>query len=136
MEKKRFIVELGSGIDLHGMDVTKAACRAVRDAVGRSCLCGLVEILDRPGFEGVSIDVTIACPFPEQVDAEKVLAELPVGTCRLQAVEGGMIVEGLCVPRFGENCSSILLANAAITVFVDMPGREGDRRSGSADIQL
>lgn len=128
MEKKRFIVELGSGTDLHGMDVTKAACRAVRDAIGSSCLCGLVEILDRPGFEGVRIDVTIACPFPEKVDSVKVLAELPVGTCRLQAVQGGMIVEGLCVPSFGENCSSILMANAAITVFVDMPGQKGDRR--------
>jgi uncharacterized protein (TIGR02058 family) len=110
------------------MDVTKAACRAVRDAIGSSCLCGLVEILDRPGFEGVRIDVTIACPFPEKVDSVKVLAELPVGTCRLQAVQGGMVAQGLCVPSFGENCSSILMANAAITVFVDMPGQKGDRR--------
>jgi len=133
MEKKRFIVELGSGIDLHGMDVTKAACRAVRDAIGRSCLCGLVEILDRPGFEGVSIDVTIACPFPEQVDSVKVLAELPVGTCNLHTVQGGMIAQGLCVPSFGENCSSILMANAAITVFVDMPGQKSDGRSGRSN---
>ena len=35
---KRFIVELGMGTDLHGGDVTKAAKRAVRDAVSKSCL--------------------------------------------------------------------------------------------------
>ena len=123
METKlqRYIVELGWGADLHGMDMTKAACRAVRDAVGRSCLCGLVEILDRGDFHGVVIDVTIACPFPDQVDATKVLAELPVGTPQFKAISGGMVTEGLCVPAFGPGCSSILVANAAVTVYVHSP---------------
>ena len=120
MAKKRFIVELGSGADLHGMDSTKAACRAVRDAISRSCLCGLVEILGRGDFEGVVVEVMVACPFPEQVDSARVLAELPVGKRSLRTVQGGMLAEGLCVKAFGENCSSILVANAAITVFVEM----------------
>lgn len=119
MERKRFIVELGCGSDLHGMDVTKAACRAVRDAISRSCLCGVVEILGRSNFEGVVIEVMVASPFPEQVDAAKVLAELPVGKTTLTTVQGGMLAEGLCVPEFGEGCSSIVVANAAITVFVE-----------------
>ncbi|MGD9950593.1 MAG: Lin0512 family protein [Desulfobulbus sp.] len=121
MGKKRFIVELGCGVDLHGMDVTKAACRAVRDAVSRSCLCGLVEILGRSNFEGVVVEVTVACPFPEQVDASKVLAELPVGEPELNTVQGGMVTDGLCVNAFGAECSSILIANAAVTVFVETP---------------
>jgi uncharacterized protein (TIGR02058 family) len=33
MGTKRFIVEIGTGADLHGEDVTKAACRAVKDAI-------------------------------------------------------------------------------------------------------
>ena len=33
MTRKRFIVELGNGADLHGEDVTEAACRAVKDAI-------------------------------------------------------------------------------------------------------
>ena len=37
MQTKRFVVEIGSGVDLHGEDVTKAACRAVKDAISRSC---------------------------------------------------------------------------------------------------
>jgi len=45
MTKKRFVVELGYGADLHGGDVTKAAQRAVKDAISRSCLCGLFDIL-------------------------------------------------------------------------------------------
>jgi len=120
MEKKRFIVELGSGADLHGMDATKAACRAVRDAISHGCLCGLVEIFERNSFEGVIVEVLVACPFPDQVDAAKVLAELPVGKRSLRTVQGGMLADGLCVKEFGEGCSSILIANAAVTVFVEM----------------
>nr|WP_321467830.1 Lin0512 family protein [uncultured Desulfobulbus sp.] len=120
MALKRYIVELGFGVDLHGMDMTKAACRAVRDAVGRSCLCGLVEILDRDDFTGVVVEVTVACPFPDQVDATKVLAELPVGVPKLKAVLGGMVTDGLCVNAFGTDCASILVANASVTVSVEM----------------
>lgn len=36
---KKFIVEFGMGTDFHGQDVTKAAKKAVKDAVSRSCLC-------------------------------------------------------------------------------------------------
>ncbi len=119
MEKQRFIVEVGTGSDLHGMDATKSACRAVRDAISRSCLCGLVEILGRSNFEGVVIEVLLASPRPEQIDADRVLDELPIGKKSLRAVQGGMLADGLCVDAFGKNCSSILLTNAAITVFVE-----------------
>jgi len=119
MKKRRFIVELGSGTDLHGMDVTKAACRAIRDAIGRSCLCGLVEILGRSSFEGVTIEVVVACPFPEQIDYDRVIAELPVGQRSLRVEQGGMLADGLCVESFGKDCSTIVVANAAVTVFVE-----------------
>ena len=38
MPKKRVILELGSGNDLHGSDYTKAALRAVQDALHHSSL--------------------------------------------------------------------------------------------------
>ena len=34
---KRIILEMGSGNDLHGGDYTKAAVRAVQDALHHSC---------------------------------------------------------------------------------------------------
>ena len=42
---KRYLVEIGYGADLHGMDGMEAAARAVRDAVSHCCMCGLVETL-------------------------------------------------------------------------------------------
>lgn len=120
MPQKRFIVELGTGADLHGMDDTKAARRAVRDAIGRSCLCGLVEVLGKTRFEGVHVSVQIACPHPEQLDEDAVLAEIPVGTRSLTATRGGMLADGICVADFARDCDTIVVANAAVTVFVDL----------------
>jgi len=42
---RRYLLEVGVGIDLHGEDVTKAAQRAVKDAISHSSMIGLREIL-------------------------------------------------------------------------------------------
>jgi len=118
MERKRFIVEIGTGIDLHGEDVTKAACRAVADAVSRSCLCGLLEILGLEDLEAMEVEILVASPKPQEVDLEQVKGSVPIGRKTARAVEGGLAVEGLCVPQFAPACSRILVANAAVTVFV------------------
>jgi uncharacterized protein (TIGR02058 family) len=118
--KKRYIVELGTGSDLHGMDVTKAARRAVKDAISRSCLCGIIEILNRGNFEGLLVEVLVACPFPDQVDIEAIKSEIPVGVPAVKTVPGGMLAEGICVDAFGKACDTIVVANAAVTVWVTM----------------
>jgi len=120
MARKRYIVELGTGADLHGADVTKAACRAVQDAVSRSCLCGVIEILNRDKFEGIHVEVLVACPQPEEVDAEAVKARIPVGTKSVRAVSGGLSAPGICVDAFARDCDTIVVANAAVTVYVDV----------------
>lgn len=116
--RKRFIVEIGTGLDIHGENVTKAACRAVKDAISRSCLCGLLEILELTSLEDVQVDIQVASPKPDQVDLEQVMAEVPIGRKNARAVEGGMIAQGLCVPRFAPDCDQIVVANASVTVFI------------------
>jgi uncharacterized protein (TIGR02058 family) len=117
--QKRFVVEIGTGIDLHGEDPTKAACRAVKDAVSRSCLCGIMEIVGIEDLTALDVEIVVAVPRPLDVDLERVKAEVPIGRKSARAVEGGMKVKGLCVDRFGPDCDQILVANAAITVFVE-----------------
>lgn len=119
MSSKRFIVEIGTGIDLHGENATKAACRAVKDAVSRSCLCGIVEILGIQNLDAVDVEIVVAVPKPENVDLDKVKAEVPIGRKTARAVEGGMMVKGLCVARFAADFDQVLVANAAVTVFVE-----------------
>ena len=119
MNKKRFIIELGTGIDLHGEDVTEAACRAVKDAISSNCLCGLMEILELKNTNQLDIEILIASPRPDQVDIEKVEAALPIGRRHARVVEGGMLANGLCAPQFGPDCDKIVVANAAVTVYVE-----------------
>ena len=118
MGTKRFIVEIGTGMDLHGEDVTKAACRAVKDAISSSCLCGLVEILGIEDLKAIQVDILVACPKPDTVDLEQVKATVPIGQKTASAVEGGMNAKGLCVPNFAPGCDRIVVANAAVTVFI------------------
>lgn len=115
---QRYIVELGTGADLHGADMTKAARRAVKDAISRSCLCGLVEVLGRSSFQGVHVYAEIAVPDPAGVDVEAVKAAIPIGEKSVNLVPGGLRVPGLEVPIFGPGCSDIVMACAALTVSV------------------
>ena len=58
MPKKRVILELGSGNDLHGSDYTKAALRAVQDALHHSSLAFIRSLkIDKSKLE---VDVTDA----------------------------------------------------------------------------
>lgn len=115
---KRYIIELGWGADLHGQDVTKAAERAVRDAISKSCLCGLSEVLEMRDFNEVEVHVIIAAPNPEEVDKERVIKVLPIGKKSIETVKGGMEVPGLYVKEFGDVKDNIVVANACVEVKV------------------
>jgi uncharacterized protein (TIGR02058 family) len=118
MAIKRFIVEIGTGADLHGEDATKAACRAVKDAISKSCLCGLVELMGITDLTAVQVDIQVACPQPDEVNLERVKAIVPIGHKTARAVAGGMTAKGLCVPHFAADCDRIMVANAAVTVSI------------------
>ena len=78
---KRFLVEFAMGTDLHGQDVTKAACKAVRNAISNCCLCGISDCLGIDDLENhMHIHVKLGSTNPEGIDVEKVKAELPLGT--------------------------------------------------------
>lgn len=115
---KRFIIEFGWGADLHGQDVTKAAKKAVKDAVSRSCLSGLKEIFAISDLDEVRINVTIASPKPDEVNKEEVKSTLPFGQTSIVVKEGGMTVPGIYVEEFNDKDQSIVVCNAAIEVFV------------------
>ncbi len=113
MPKKRVILELGSGNDLHGSDYTKAALRAVQDALHHSSLAFIRSLaIDK---KSIDVEVTIGVQHPEKVDIEKVKASLPVGRVTVKAVKGGLDVPD------PENNDPAVIASAAIAVRVDLP---------------
>jgi uncharacterized protein (TIGR02058 family) len=120
MTRKRFAIEIGTGADLHGADMTKAAVKAVRDAISRTCLCGLLEIHGRGNFEGVHVHARVGVPDPQAVETAPVLAAIPIGEKTLEVVPGGLSSPGIEVPCFAPGVSDIIVANAVLTVSLDL----------------
>jgi uncharacterized protein (TIGR02058 family) len=120
MHLRKFIVEMGMGIDQHGQDPTNAARKAVRDAISRSCLCGLVDIARLHDIDQMIVDILVACPHPDRVDPQGVLQAVPFGEKRITVVEGGMIAPTMYQPELGDTTDEAFVANAAVTVYVDM----------------
>ena len=118
--RKRFIVEIGMGTDLHGQEVTKASRRAVRDAISRSCLCGLQEIVVLPRLDDMLVEVKIATPLPDQVDQAAVLSEIPFGHKSIKVVEGGLSVPTLLIEELGDKNEDAVVVLAAVAVSVDV----------------
>ena len=112
MARMRLILELGTGNDLHGSDYTKAALRAVQDALHHSSLSFIRSM--KVDKKAVDVEVTIGVQRPELVDLEKVKASLPVGNVTVKAVKGGLDVAD------PENNDPAVIASAAIAVRADL----------------
>ena len=112
MRKVRCITEMGMGVDVHGGDETKAARRAVSDAIRHSSL-GFFGLLGKTARD-MKIDLLIGAPHPDRVDHAAVAAELPYGTVTVRVVQGG-----LEVPSDGKS-DPIVIVNAAVLVHLEV----------------
>ena len=111
MARVRCITEMGMGVDVHGRDATKAARRAVSDAIRHSSL-GFFRMLGKTAND-MFVEVTVAVPDPGGVDIAAVAKELPYGTVNVTAVKGGLEVPA------ESGSDSIIIANAAVIVSFD-----------------
>jgi len=113
MTLKRVITEFGSGNDLHGGDYTKAAVRAVEDAIHHSSL-SLIRSL---GVDSrtMQVEVTVGVQHPERVDAERVKAALPHGEITVRVIKGGLDISDETMR------DAAVIASAAVTVRIDLP---------------
>ena len=113
---RRIILEMGTGNDLYGEDYTKAACRAVDDALHHSSL-----ILFRSlGFDHADMDVhvMVAVQDPEKVDKAAVAATLPRGNVAVQVVKGGLdVVDDV------HNTKSVI-ATVAVEAYLDIDPKD------------
>mgnify|MGYP000029013973 CR=1 FL=1 len=105
--EQRLIIETGMGTDLHGGDVTRAALRAVDDAMRRSSL----PIFGSIGMDHarMRVQVTLGTHDPAAVDTDRIVAHMPRGTVSVRAVEGGMRLE-----------DGIVVVTAAVEAFLPL----------------
>lgn len=114
--EKRIILEMGTGNDLYGRDYTKAARRAVQDALHHSS----ITLFSKLGIDHseMRVLVTIGVQKPELVDCELVAADLPRGRAEVRAVSGGLDLDD---PK---SDTRHVVATAAVEAFLpDMTGK-------------
>jgi uncharacterized protein (TIGR02058 family) len=107
---------MGMGVDVHGRDATKAARRAVSDAIRHSSV-GFFRMVGKTAND-MFVDVTVGVPDPGAVDTSAVAKELPYGTVTMTAIKGGLEVPA------ESGSDAIIIANAAVIVSL------GDGASG------
>ena len=111
MTRKRMVIEMGMGTDIRGKDYTKAACRALKDALWHNSL-GIADIMG-VDVDSMWVEVRIGIPQPEKVNVEEVLSILPHGTGQVSCVKGGLEIENTNRNDF------TIIANAAAIVYLD-----------------
>ncbi len=112
MALKRLVVEMGMGTDLHGQDYTKAAVRALRDALWHNSL-SVVPALGYPR-DAMHVEIEIGVAQPDLVDKAVVAEVLPYGRGFVNVVKGGLDI----VNEDGSNTT--VVANAAAVVYLDV----------------
>jgi len=104
-----YFIELGTGVDLRGQSMTKAAIRAVRDAIGRN-LIPSVPLLTDGAPEKLQVNVRLAVPDTgAELDLDQVRAVFPVGTISIEVVQGGLMTDN----GIGDQA---VMVNAAVEV--------------------
>jgi len=107
------------GVDIRGGDYTKAAIRALKDALWHNSL-SVVPALGYP-IEQMQVDIEIGVAEPDLVDKTRVAEVLPYGQASVNVVKGGLDVR--------EDDRHTIVANAAAVVYLDIESREIDAAS-------
>lgn len=112
MAKTCMITQFGMGTSIRQGDYTRAAERAIRDALWHNSL----SVADAFGFprEAMLIDVEIGAQQPQAVDTDALLPIFPYGQPEIKVRTGG-----LDIPK-PDGTGATLVVNAAIIVSFDM----------------
>jgi uncharacterized protein (TIGR02058 family) len=107
-------LEMGLGVDLVGEDMTKAARRAAREAIGRTSLPGIGLVLPGADRSHMQVRVEVAVPRPDEVDTAAVAAEFPYGNVVVTAVTGGLRTHN--GTDYGSGQDHLIIAVAVVAV--------------------
>ena len=96
------------GVDVHGGNYTKAAKRAVSDAIRHSSI-NFFPHIDK-SRDDMLITLKIGAQKPEAIDSQAVAAELPYGQVTVEVEKGGLDV-------LAENSKDLMvIVNVAVIV--------------------
>lgn len=113
MSLQRIILEMGTGNDLYGEDYTKAAVRAVQDALHHSS----ITLFRSMGIKhnSMQVEVTIGTQQPETIDTAIIAQQIPYGSVKVNSVKGGLNVTD------SVNNTITVIATAAVAARLEIP---------------
>ena len=122
-EYKRFIVQIGMGVDQHGHDddCSNAAIKAIKNAISNNCLAGIADICnfkEPKDLLRMKVHVKIGAPYPDNIDEKKVLKAIPFGEKSIEVEQGGLIAQGIMIKELGDTSDKIIICNAAVSVLI------------------
>ncbi|MCT2537857.1 Lin0512 family protein [Aquibacillus koreensis] len=116
--KDILFVQTGTGTDVHGQDITKAAVRAVEDAIYSNSMPGIEKALPNGSLGNMEVNVRLAVPLDrEQVDTQVIKQMIPDGNVQVEVTEGGMATSsGIILKKENDDNDLMYIVNAAIEV--------------------
>ena len=136
MALKKVALEIGMGTDIRGGDYTKAAVRALRDALWHNSLTVATAL--GKSSDDMQVEVLIGVPKPDQVDTGEVLAVLPHGSAvaaARQLVALGADVTADVLPQIGHELDPRLIERAIDQLRSFLPRRAWRAAMEAAPVQ-
>ncbi|MBC1884893.1 Lin0512 family protein [Listeria seeligeri] len=115
MEKILFI-QTGFGVDVHGQNITKAAERAVRNAIFTNSMPGIRSQLPDNSLENMVVNIKLALPCDaDKLDEEVIRAIIPYGTVTIETMPGGMLTtSGIFLEDKEDKNDLMYIVNASV----------------------
>lgn len=118
MAYSRYLIEIGTGVDMHGQDNTNAALKALKDATHHCCMAGIHDIFGFPADrEHIRVKADLYAPDPEKIDPAPLEDYLGAYETELQFHAGGASAPGLSLPQMGSG-DHITVVVAVLTVYL------------------
>lgn len=111
-------VETGTGIDVHGQDITKAAVRAVENAIHYNSMPGIKHYLPDQSLHNMKVNVKLAVPADkDKLDHQQIKNEIPYGTVSIEVIDGGMATSsGIILEDKKDKNDLMYIVNASVEV--------------------
>ncbi|MFS0752429.1 Lin0512 family protein [Oceanobacillus sp. 1P07AA] len=116
--KQILFIQTGMGIDVHGQDITKAATRAVQNAIWANSMPGIEKSLPNQRLENMKVVVRLAVPLDrDNLDISKIKETIPYGTVEVDVTDGGMATSsGIILEDKHDENDLMYIVNAAVEV--------------------
>lgn len=111
-------IETGMGIDVHGQNITKAAIRAVQNAIHFNSMPGIRSVLPNNSLENMKVNVKLAVPCEKEIlDIDAVKEVLPYGQKTVEIMDGGMLTtSGIVLDDKGDKNDLMYIVVASVEV--------------------